>query len=311
MGCASGLSTEGRMKDGTIERETFGGTFPFPPHYRHVNGFDMHFVDEGHGDPVVLLHGDPTWGYLWRNIIPALAKVARCIVPDHMGMGKSEVPRDPYPYRLVHHIANLEALIIDLDLSDITLAVHDWGGPVGLGFAIRHPDRIKRLVISNTWASARWPVAPFPRLIELIRSPGGEKFVLEKNGYLERALTGTTRHAERISGPVMDAYRAPFPTPESRVAMLCWSRDIPVTQDDPSYPEMQRIEGTLPLFANTPTLIVWGMLDPVLPDSVLDWWQDLYPHATVHRMANASHFLQEDAPRRFGSHIRDFISANP
>jgi len=299
------------MKNGIIQHETFDGTYPFVPNYQHVNGFDMHFVDEGNGEPVVLLHGDPTWGYLWRNIIPTLSKIARCIVPDHMGMGKSEVPREPYPYRLVHHIANLETLIVELDLRNITLAVHDWGGPVGFGFAIRHPDRIKRLVISNTWASARWPGAPFPRLIEIIRSTGGEKFVLEKNGYLERALTGTTHYSERLSGPVMDAYRAPFPTPESRVAMLCWSRDIPVTEADPSYPEMRRVENKLPLFANTPTLIVWGMLDPVLPASVLRWWQDIYPHAMVHRIENASHFLQEDAPKQIAGYISDFIAANP
>ena len=299
------------MKDGIIQRETFGDTYPFAPNYRHVNGFDMHFVDEGNGEPVVLLHGDPTWGYLWRNIIPRLAKIARCVVPDHMGMGKSEVPREPYPYRLVHHIANLEALMIELDLRNITLVVHDWGGPVGLGFAIRHPDRIKRLVISNTWASARWPGAPFPRLIEMIRSSGGEKFVLEKNGYLERALIGTTRHAERLSGPVMDAYRAPFPTPESRVAMLCWSRDIPVTEADPSFPEMQRIENSLTLFAKIPTLVVWGMLDPVLPDAVLRWWRNIYPQATIHEIEEASHFLQEDAPQRIGCHISEFMAANP
>jgi pimeloyl-ACP methyl ester carboxylesterase len=299
------------MKDEAIQRETFNDTYPFAPNYLNVNGFDMHYVDKGSGEPVVLLHGDPTWGYLWRNIIPPLAKITRCVVPDHMGMGKSEVPRGPYPYRLVHHIANLEALIIELDVQDITLAVHDWGGPVGLGFAIRHPDRIKRLVISNTWASARWPGGPLPRLIEMIRSSAGEKFVLEKNGYLERALIGTTHHAGRISGPVMDAYRAPFPSPESRVAMLSWSRDIPMNEADPSYPEMQRIEDNLALFANTPTLIVWGMLDPVLPGSVLHWWQDIFPHATVHRIENASHFLQEDAPEQFGSYISDFIAANP
>lgn len=299
------------MKDGAIRFETFGGTYPFAPHYRHVNGFDMHFADEGSGEPVVLLHGDPTWSYLWRNIIPAIAGSRRCIVPDHMGMGKSEVPREPYPFRLAHHIANLEALILGLDLHGITLGVHDWGGPVGLGFAVRHPDRIRRLVISNTWASARWPGAPFPRLIETIRSPAGEKFVLEKNGYLERALAGTTRHAERLAGPAMDAYRAPFPTPESRVAMLCWSRDIPVTDADPSYSEMQRIENGLARFAEIPTLIVWGMLDPVLPVSVLRWWREVFPRAAVHEIADASHFLQEDAPQQVGDRIRDFLAAHP
>ncbi|MGB7293261.1 MAG: alpha/beta fold hydrolase [Thermodesulfobacteriota bacterium] len=298
------------MQDGIIQHETFGDTYPFAPNYRRVNGFNMHFVDEGNGDPIVLLHGDPTWGYLWRSFIPALSERARCIVPDHMGMGKSEVPRQPYPYRLAHHIANLEALLIGLNLQQITLVVHDWGGPVGLGFAIRQPDCIKRLVITNTWASAQWPGAPFPRLIEMIRSSGGEKFVLERNGFLERALTGTTHHAERLTEVVMDAYRAPFPTPESRVAMLCWSRDIPVTEVDPSYLEMRRIENSLSLFAKTPTLIVWGMLDPVLPPSVLRWWQNVYPQATTHEIEDASHFLQEDAPEQISGYISDFIASN-
>ena len=299
------------MQDGIIECETFGDTYPFAPNFRHVNGFNMHFVDEGKGDPIVLLHGDPTWGYLWRNFIPVLSERARCIVPDHMGMGKSEVPRQPYPYRLAHHVANLEALLIGLNLRQITLVVHDWGGPVGLGFAIRQPDCIKRLVITNSWASARWPGAPFPRLIEMIRSSSGEKFVLERNGYLERALTGTTHHAERLTDLVMDAYRAPFPTRESRVAMLCWSRDIPVTEADPSYLEMKRIENSLSLFAKTPTLILWGMLDPVLPPSVLRWWQKVYPQATTHEIEDASHFLQEDAPQQIGEYINDFIASNP
>ena len=298
------------MQDGIIEHETFGDTYPFAPHYRRVNGFNMHFVDEGSGDPIVLLHGDPTWGYLWRNFIPALSERSRCIVPDHMGMGKSEVPRRPYPYRLAHHVANLETLLIGLNLRQITLVVHDWGGPVGLGFAIRRPDRIKRLVITNTWASAGWPGASFPRLIEMIRSSGGEKFVLDRNGYLERALTGTTHHAERLTDLVMDAYRAPFSTRESRVAMLCWSRDIPVSEADPSYAEMQRIENSLSLFKNIPTLIVWGMLDPVLTTSVLRWWQRVYPQATTHEIEDASHFLQEDSPEQISRYIIDFIASN-
>ncbi len=298
------------MQDGIIECETFGDTYPFAPHYRHVNGFNMHFVDEGSGDPIVLLHGDPTWGYLWRNFIPAISKRSRCIVPDHMGMGKSEVPRQPYPYRLAHHVANLEALLIGLRLRQITLVVHDWGGPVGLGFAIRHPDRVKRLVITNSWASARWPGGLFPRLIEMIRSPGGEKFILDRNGYLERALTGTTHHAERLTGVVMDAYRAPFSTRGSRVAMLCWSRDIPVSEVDPSYVEMQRIENSLSLFKDIPTLILWGMLDPVLTPSVLRWWQKVYPQAITHEIQDASHFLQEDAPEMISGYITDFMDSN-
>ncbi len=268
-------------------------------------------MDEGDGEPVLLLHGDPTWGYLWRRFIPAIAEHRRCIVPDQMGMGKSGTPPEPNPYRLRHHIDNLEALVLRLELHDLTLVLHDWGGPVGLGMATRHPHRVKRLVLMNTWAFAPWPAGPFPRLIEIIRSDRGEKFVLEKNGYLEPALVGTTHHPEKLTGTTMGAYRAPFPTPASRRALLCWSRDIPVRETDPSYAEMKRIERALPHFNGRPILLVWGMRDPVLTESVLRLWQQIYPHALTQQIEDASHFLQEDAPDLVVSFVEEFLDTNP
>jgi haloalkane dehalogenase len=294
-----------------IRGETFDGSFPFVPHYLDINGFQMHYVDEGSGEPIVLVHGDPTWGYLWREFIPSLSRHRRCIVPDQMGMGKSGTPPDPYPYRLRHHIANLEALLLHLDLRDLTLVLHDWGGPVGFAVATCHPHWIKRLILMNTWAFAPWPGGPFPRLIEIIRSDRGEKFVLEKNGYLEPALMGTTHYPEKLTKTVMDAYRAPFPTPASRLALLCWSRDIPVHDTDPSYAEMKRTEQGLSAFAGTPTLLVWGMKDPVLSESVLRMWQRAYPHAVTREIDDASHFLQEDAPDRIVGFIEEFLDTNP
>jgi haloalkane dehalogenase len=293
-----------------IKEATFAGTFPFVPHYVELQSFRMHYVDVGEGDPLVLLHGDPTWGYLYRRFISPLATRTRCIVPDHMGMGKSGVPAAPYPYRLRHHIDNLETLILRLQLCDITLAVHDWGGPVGLGFAIRHPNRIKRLILMNTWAFARWPGGPLPRLIELIRSPRGEAFIMGRNGYVRHALMGTTAHPDLLTETVMDAYLAPFRIPESRRALLCWSRDIPVTADEASYAEMQQIENGLRQFRDIPVLVVWGMQDPVLPPMVLRMWQQLYPHATTHELVEASHFLQEDAPDRIVHAIEQFIEVH-
>lgn len=294
-----------------IRDETFDGTFPFMPHYYEINGFPMHVVDEGIGEPLVLLHGDPTWGYLYRKFISIFSQRRRCIVPDHMGMGKSGVPREFYPFRLKHHIANLEALLLHLDLHDITLVLHDWGGPVGLGFATRHPERIKRLILMNTWAFAQWPGGPLPKLLELIRSDRGEKFVLEKNGYLESALLGTTHHPENLDKVVMDAYRAPFPTRESRLALLCWSRDIPMSERDFSFAEMRLIENGLAQFGMTPTLLLWGMRDPVLTESVLRVWQQKFPHATTRQIEDASHFLQEDAPEMILDCIEEFLQANP
>jgi pimeloyl-ACP methyl ester carboxylesterase len=294
-----------------LRDETFAGSYPFAPHYHETNGFAMHFVDEGAGEPIVLVHGDPTWSYLYRAFIPALARYRRCIAPDHMGMGKSGAARELYPYRLAHHIANLESLLLGLDLWDATLVLHDWGGPVGLGVAIRHPQRIKRLVLMNTWARAPWPGGAFPRLLELIRSPRGERFVLDRNGYVEPALLGTTYHAERLTPTVRGAYLAPFPTAESRRALLCWSRDIPVTPTDPSYAPMRQIEDALPRFTTTPILLIWGMRDPVLTAPVLRRWQQLYPRATTYELEDASHFLQEDAPERIVGWIEEFLAANP
>lgn len=294
-----------------LKDETFEGTFPFAPHYHSIDGVDMHFVDEGSGEPVVMVHGDPTWGYLYRNFIPVLSQRRRCVVPDQMGMGKSANPQERSLYRLQQHRANLEALLLHLDLHDITLVLHDWGGPVGLGVATRHPERIKRLVLMNTWAFVPWPGGPFPRLLELIRSERGEAFVLQKNGYLEPALRGTTYHSEQLTKIVMEAYRAPYPTPESRLALLCWSRDIPVQETDVSYAEMKQIEQGLSQFSRIPILLVWGMKDPVLSVSVLHRWQQLYPHATTHELEDASHFLQEDAPERVVQWIEAFLDANP
>ncbi len=290
-----------------LKNETFGGTYPYKPNYFETGDFRMHYVDEGHGEPVVLVHGDPTWGYMYREFIPELSKNHRCIVPDHMGMGKSEVPEHPYPYRLSHHIANLEKLLLSLELKDITLVLHDWGGPVGMGFAVRHPALIKRLVIMNTWAFAKWPGGALPKLLQIIRSDRGESFVLEKNGYVKRAFTGTVNYPEKITTGVLNAYLAPFPNPGSRKAILCWTRDITITEEDPSFGDMAHIESRLPLFSGVPVLLIWGMRDPVLPPSVLNKWRGVYPNALVCEIEDASHFLQEDAPERVISAISRFI----
>lgn len=289
--------------------DTFGGTFPYAPRYLDVNGFPMHFVDEGEGDPIVMLHGDPTWGYLFRKFIPPLSLKGRCVVPDHMGMGKSAAPQWLYPYRLRHHVSNLENLLLSLDLHAITLVVHDWGGPVGLGFAVRHSTRIKRLVLLNTWAFAKWPSGPLPRLLQIIRSEKGEKFILEKNVYIKSALLRSVCRPENLTRNVMDAYLAPFPTPESRLALLSWTRDISLDEKDPSYRDMAEIEAGLFRFRRTPVLLLWGMQDPVLSEPVLRMWQRVFPQAVTHTFEDAGHFLPEDAPVRTVLQIEDFLNS--
>lgn len=129
--------------------ETFAGTWLFAPRFTRAPGFQMHYVDEGAGEPLVLLHGQPTWGYIWRRFIPPLAARARVVVPDHMGFGKSETPQHR-TYTLSAHVENLAALLDHLALTDVTLVMQDWGGPIGIGYAVRHPGRVRRLVLLNT-----------------------------------------------------------------------------------------------------------------------------------------------------------------
>jgi pimeloyl-ACP methyl ester carboxylesterase len=290
--------------------ETFGGTFPFPPHYLNEDGIDLHYVDVGTGAPVLMVHGDPSWGYLWRAFVAPLSDHCRMILPDHLGMGKSGLPPCPPPHRLGHHVKNLESLLLKLDLQEVTLVVHDWGGPIGLGVATRHPERIARLVLMNTWAHAHWPGAPFPRIVELIRSPRGERFVLEKNGWVEAALRGGTSRPERLDRTVLDAYLAPYPTPESRQVLLSFSRDIPVVEGDASFAELRRTEQALTVFRDRPVLLLWGLQDPVLPPNVLDRWRETFPHAEVCAIESAGHFLQEDAPEQVLECLAAFLRPN-
>lgn len=294
-----------------IGAETFRGTFPFTPRYREVNGFRMHYVDEGRGEPIVLMHGDPTWGYLYRYFIPPFSSNMRCIVPDCIGMGKSESPADVGPLRLRDHVSNLESLLLSLDLRELTLMLHDWGGPVGLGYAIRHPDRIKRLILMNTWAFARWPGDTLPRLLTLIRSKRGEKFVLEKNGYLETVISDIAQTSRGNPESLKEAYHAPFPTPDSRRPLLWWTRDISVDEGDSSFEEFHRIENSLTSFREVPILLLWGMKDQVVPPSVLLRWQNIYPGAETHMLADAGHFLQEDAPYELIELVSRFIDKHP
>ena len=175
---------------------------------------------------------------------------------------------------------------------------------------MRHAARIKRLVLMNTWAFAPWPGGPLPRLLEIIRSERGDKFVLERHGYLEPALRGTTYHVEHLTTIVMEAYRAPFSTPASRLALLCWSRDIPTHVSDPSYAMMQQIEDGLAQFARTPVLLLWGMRDPVLGEPVLRLWQQVFPQAMTHTVEDASHFVPEDVPECLVEWITAFLVAH-
>jgi cis-3-alkyl-4-acyloxetan-2-one decarboxylase len=284
----------------------FEGTFPFEARYVSAGDARLHFVDEGPADGPVLLfaHGNPTWSYLWRHAIAELSSQGqRCVAFDHMGFGRSDKPPTLSAYSLQRHVDNAIALIEELDLRDVTLIAHDWGGPIGLGALLARPDRLKALVLMNTWA---WELPSFlPPFLREFRTEGlGEILALGGNLFVESIPGGM---AKREVDPVMmEAYRAPFPDYWSRAGTLAFQREIPLTERDRSAPVMASIQERLPSL-DVPVLLVWGMRDPVFQPVFLDQWRELFPKARIVELERASHFLVEDDPEGVTSAIAGFL----
>ncbi len=293
-----------------IQTETFGGAFPWTSKYvATASGARVAYVDEGSGEPIVMLHGNPTWSFLYRNFIADLSKTHRAIAVDHIGFGRSDKPLDG-TYTLAGHIANFTSTMDALDLRDVTLVMQDWGGPIGMGWAIEHADRVKRLVIMNTWAFRVPGGTRLMPLLELFREPMvGEAMVQGANMFVEGFLP-LGIHRKEILPEIMPAYRAPFPDWNSRVAVARFPKDIPVGDEHPSTPAMGHIQDNLGAL-NVPTLLIWGIHDPAIGPAVMDVWKSIYPHAETHTIADASHFLQEDAPAEIIARIRTFLAAHP
>lgn len=295
--------------------ETFDGTFPFAPHFSTAPGFRMHYVDEGEGEPLVLLHGEPTWGYLYRNFIPELSKASRVVVPDHMGFGKSETPQDR-EYTLKTHVENLAALIDELDLRDITLVMQDWGGPIGSGYARRHIDRVKRLVVMNTVIPGVVPPdpdAPTPTASPWFQWIGKH----HEAGMLDEVLGHLGSHILSVmkivgfenSAAVDDtwirAYSAPFPDKESCLGAIEFPLDAYLGR---ARDYMLEARDTIPQLQALPAMMVEGMQDHAIdPEGAIAGFKAIYPNAPVVRLENAGHFCQEDAPEIIVPLIQQFL----
>jgi haloalkane dehalogenase len=273
----------------------FEGTFPFELRYIDAGDVRLHYVDEGPRDapPLLFVHGNPTWSYLWRRALAELpAKGRRCVAFDHMGFGRSDKPPLLARYTLRAHIDNALALIDELDLQDVVLVAHDWGGPIGLGAMVERLERLRGLVLVNTWA---WELPSFvPPFVREFRTEGlGEILALGGNLFIESIPGGM---ANRNTDPVMmDAYRAPFPDYWSRIGMLAFQRDIPLTERDRSGQVMGSIHERL-LGLDLPVTLVWGMRDPVFQPVFLDQWREIFPQARVIELEDAAHFVPEDRP---------------
>ena len=284
-----------------LKEETFEGTFPYKPHYKKINGFQMHYVDEGKGEPIVLFHGMPTWGYLYRNFIKTLSKSNRVIVPDQMGFGKSDVPQDK-PYILKQHLDNSTKLLLGLDLHEITLVVQDWGGPIGIGFGVHNPERIKRLVIMNTSIGVMREGSK-PWYQPLVEKGIYETFISDIAGLIKSGIY----NKNQITDLILKAYSAPFPNKESLIGAFAWPKDIPIGDSHPSAETMHYIRQNLDILNEKEKILIWGMKDPIFSTKMIAWWNKIYPRIEKFEIENASHFLQEDAPYEILSIIQNFI----
>jgi len=257
---------------------------------------------------LLMLHGNPTWSFYYRNLIVEFKKSYRCVVPDHMGMGKSDKPQS-YPYTLSQHIDNLSALVCELSLKDITLVVHDWGGAIGMGFAIRYPQKVKRLVLFNT---AAFLSEKIPIRLSLCRIPGfGSIAIRGFNAFALAATTMACKNKERMKDEVKAGYLAPYNNYSNRIANLRFVQDIPMNPDHPSYSLIKEIEENLGQFAKLPVMIAWGQKDFVFNHHFLNRWTKIYPNAVVHRISDAGHYVVEDAYERIIPWMNSFFQRNP
>ena len=302
------MPDDGRGMVSGFSLEPFRDLYPFESRYLDLGSHQMHFLDEGEGETLLMLHGNPTWSFYYRNLIKGLRSQYRCIVPDHIGCGLSDKPQD-YDYTLSRHIDNLTALVDHLALDNITLVVHDWGGAIGMGLAVLQPEKIKRFVIFNTAAflSNRIPLS-----INLCRnSIIGPIAILKYNLFAKMATRWACRNQSRMIGRVRRGYLAPYNSPENRIANLRFVQDIPMTPDIPSYPVVEKIESQLGYFRDRPMLIVWGMKDFCFDKYYLERWRQFFPSAEVHEVKKAGHYVVEDAAEQIIPWLIQFLKRNP
>jgi pimeloyl-ACP methyl ester carboxylesterase len=287
--------------------------YPFTSRTIDRPGGRLHFLDEGSGEPVVMLHGNPTWSFYYRNLALALRENYRCVAPDHIGCGLSDKPPEShYDYSLKSRIDDLEALLDHLGLREnLTLVLHDWGGMVGMGYAARHPERIKRIVASNTAAFPLPRSKRLPLSLRLGRDTRLGAWLILRHNVFCRAAARWCVTRRPLPPDVREMYLKPYDTPENRIAVLKFVQTIPLRPDDPGHDIVTRVEESLPKFRDVPTLLLWGMRDFVFDKHFLAGWQRHFPHAEAHTWPDCGHYLLEDAGDEVIIRVREFLTKHP
>jgi haloalkane dehalogenase len=275
--------------------------YPFNSNYLDIDSNQYHYIDEGEGEPVLMIHGNPTWSFYYRDLAKGLQGTNRVIVPDHIGCGLSDKPQN-YEYTLENHISNLVKLVKFLSLKDITLVVHDWGGAIGFGLATRYPDLIKKIVILNT-AAFRSKRIPFT--INLCKNQFFGKFITTKfNAFAYPATFMAPK--KKLSSTVKKAYLAPYNNAQNRIAVAEFVQDIPMDESHRSYKTLKDIEEKLPLLT-CPKILLWGGKDFCFNDEFFKKWKSIYPDAFFKYYKDAGHYILEDEKADVLQNIKDFM----
>jgi haloalkane dehalogenase len=281
--------------------ERFAGLpgFEFAPNYVDQDGLRMHYLDEGAGDPVLCLHGEPTWSFLYRKMIPVLVGAARVVAPDYFGFGRSDKPVEVGWYSFDRHYGSILRLVEELDLRGLTVVVQDWGGPIGLRLAVEHSERVERLVIMNTGiGGGRPPSDTWLRFRDVVRAAGGDF----QAGRLIR-----TSAVRGLADEVVAAYDAPFPVPESKAGVLAFPEQVPTEPDHPNTAPLMAIREALRTWEK-PTLVLFGdsvpIFGPRVAERIAEWIPGALPAELIE---HAGHFVQEDAGEEAAARIVEFL----
>ncbi|HEU4480607.1 MAG TPA: haloalkane dehalogenase [Actinomycetota bacterium] len=282
--------------------------FPFEPNYlsfddEDFDGLRMHYLDEGAGPPILLLHGEPTWAYLYRKMIGPLSEVGRVVVPDLFGFGRSDKPVDRDWYSYDRHVRSIESLLDRLELDDITLVVQDWGGPIGLRVATEHQERFARLVILNTGVFRPGPGWPTPGFLAW-------RNFAEANPDLPVGMILQGATATELSPEVIAGYEAPFPDARSKAGAAAFPLLVPMDEGDPGVPEMVATREALKGW-DRPTLVAFSDQDPIFPQAAGRRLAERIAGAEFVPIDGASHFLQEDRGETIAATIVDFLARHP
>ncbi|MGO9597195.1 MAG: alpha/beta fold hydrolase [Isosphaeraceae bacterium] len=276
-------------------------------------GLRLHYLDEGSGRPVVMIHGNPTWSFFFRRLVDELRASHRTIVPDQIGCGFSDKPDDArYDYTLERRVADMEALLDRLSVDrDISLVLHDWGGMTGMTYAARHPERIARLVILNTAAFHMPRSKRLPGALWISRNTAAGAWMVRGANAFARGTAWIGCTKTRMPRSLREAYVAPYDSWANRIAILRFVQDIPLRPGDRSYDLVSWVQDRLGLFSAVPMFIGWGMKDFVFDHHFLDEWTRRFPHAEVHRFDRAGHYILEDEAEQLVPMIARFLDDRP